>query len=148
LYFDKLVLLDPRDATWGQVGPDPGALDEVLLLERHGVLERLSPQGVLAEYSSAFTQAVRDDIHDPEFLQLCDVQSQRAGRHTWSLALAKIPDVLFADDQLRDLLGVLAPRLASEMAYRIDDYIEHRQVLSYLPGNEDSAPSTWELEQS
>src|SRR5258708_1614510 len=62
LYFDKLVLLDPRDATWDRVGPDPGALDEVLLLERHGLLERVSPTAVFKDYSEAFTQAVREDI--------------------------------------------------------------------------------------
>jgi hypothetical protein len=148
LYFDKLVLLDPQAATWDRVGPEPGALDEALVLERHGVLQRLSPMSVFEDYSSAFTQAVRDDIQDPEFLRLCDEQTQRAGRHTWSLALAKVPDDLLADNYLRHVLGVLAPRLAKEMTYRIDDYIEHREALSYLPGNEDNRPSGWDLEKS
>jgi len=148
LYFDKLVLLDPRDATWDRVGPDPGAFDDVLLLERHGLLERVSPTAVFEDYSSAFTQAVREDIGDPEFLQLCSDQAQRTGKHIWSLALAKVPGDIFADGQLRSLLGDLAPRLANEMAHRIDDYIEHRQALSYRPGNEDSIASSQDLRQS
>jgi hypothetical protein len=148
LYFDKLGLLDPRDATWDRVGPDPGALDEVLLLERHGLLERVSPTDVLEHYGPAFRQAVSEDINDSEFIQLCSDQAQRTGRHTWSLALAKVPDDLFADQQLRSLLGDWAPRLANEMARRIDDYIEHRQALSYLPGNEDAIAAGPELRQS
>ena len=43
LYFDKLLLLYPRDATWNLVGPDPAALDEVLLLERHGLVDESVP---------------------------------------------------------------------------------------------------------
>ena len=148
LYFDKLVLLDPRDATWDRIGPDPSALDEVLLLERHGLLERVSPTAVFKDYSSAFTQAVREDIHDPEFLQLCSDQAQQTGRHIWSLALAKVPDDLLADQQLRSLLGNTAPRLANEMAYRIDQYTEHRLALSHLTGNKDSNVSSQELRQS
>jgi hypothetical protein len=148
LYFDKLVLLDPRDATWDRIGPDPRALDEVLLLERHGVLERVSPTDVLKHYKSPFMEAVREDIRDPEFLRLCSEQAQRAGRHTWSLALAKVPEDLFADDQVRELLGGLAPQLATEMADRIDDYIEHREALSYLPGNEGATASPEDLQQS
>ena len=34
------------------------------------------------------------------------------------------------------------------MAHRIDDYIEHRQALSYLPGNEDLIASSQDLRQS
>jgi hypothetical protein len=120
LYFDKLFLLDPRDATWDLVGPDPRALDEVLVLERHGLLERVSPTTVFENYSSAFAQAVREDVRDPEF----------------------------ADGQLRSMLGEMAPRLANEMAHRIDQYAEHRQALSYLPGNEDSAAPGQEPWQS
>lgn len=45
LYFDKLLLLDPRDTTSDRIGPEPGALDEVLLLERHGLLERVPRRG-------------------------------------------------------------------------------------------------------
>jgi hypothetical protein len=148
LYFDSLVMLDPRDATWDRIGPDPGALDEVLLLERHGILERVSPTDVLEQYSSEFVVAVHEDIRDPEFLRLCSEQEQRAGRHTWSLALAKVPDDLLADNQLRELLGGLAPRLATEMADRIDDYIEHREAMSYLPGNEGSTASAQDFQQS
>lgn len=148
LYFDKLILLDPRDATWHRVGPDPGALDEVLLLERHGLLERVSPTAVFEDYSSAFAQAVREDIRDPEFLRLCSNQARRTGWHIWSLALAKVPGDLVADGHLRSLLGDLAPRLAKEMAYRIDDYIEHREALSYLPGNEGSTASSQDLQES
>ena len=148
LYFDKLGLLDPRDATWNRVGPDPGALDEVLLLERHGLLERVRPPDVLEHYGPAFRQAVHEDINDSEFIQLCGDQAQRTGKHIWSLALAKVPDDLFADQQLRGLLGDWAPRLANEMANRIDEYIEHRQALSYLPGNKDAIASGQEPRQS
>jgi hypothetical protein len=148
LYFDSLAMLDPRDASWDRVGADPVALDEVLLLERHGILERVSPTAVFEQYESAFADAVREDIRDPEFLRLCSEQAQRAGKHTWSLALVKVPDDLLADNQLRELLGGLAPRLATEMADRIDDYIEHREALSYLPGNEGSTASAQDLQQS
>ena len=72
LYFDKLLLLYPRDATWNLVGPDPAALDEVLLLERHGLVERVSPTSVFEHYGSEFAEAVREDISDPEFIRLRD----------------------------------------------------------------------------
>lgn len=149
LYFDKLILLDPRDASWDRVGPDPVALDEVLLLERHGLLERVDPTNVLEHYGPAFTDAIREDIRDPEFLKLCGDHAQRVGRHIWSLALAKVPNNLLIDRQLRSLLGELAPSLADEMARRIDDYIEHREALSYLPGNDGASSwSSQEFQQS
>ena len=43
LYSDKLGLLDPHDVTWDRPA-GPGVLDEVLLLEQHGLLERVNPR--------------------------------------------------------------------------------------------------------
>jgi len=126
LYFDKLVLLDPREATWNQIGPDPGALDEVLLLERHGLLERIGPQKVLRDYSPAFEESALEDMRDPGFLRMCSDQAERTGRHTWSLALAKVPGDFLSDQGLRSLLGNLAPRLAREMGRRAGGYMEYR----------------------
>ncbi|MFI7059403.1 hypothetical protein ACIBL3_00290 [Kribbella sp. NPDC050124] len=147
LYFDKLILLDPRDASWDRVGPNPLALDEVLLLERHGLLERLNPAKVLEHYGPELADAIREDIRDPEFIRLCGEHAQRVGKHIWSLALAKVPDSLLVDGHLRSLLGELAPTLAAEMARRIDDYIEHREGQSYLSGNEDASASAQERRQ-
>jgi hypothetical protein len=148
LFFDKLVLLDPRDATWDRIGPEETAWDEVLLLEQHGLLERVEPAAVLERYGPALKQAIQEDIRNPDFMRLCDEQARRSGRHIWSLALAKLPDNLLADQQVRSLFGEVAPSLAEEMGRRLDDYIEHREALSYLPGNEGAVASPEVLQRA
>src|SRR4051812_40949894 len=99
LYFDKLALLDPRSASWDRIGADPKALTEVSLLEQHGLLDRVHPSEVLERYEEPFTDAVREDLRDPEFMGLCNEHAQRAGKHVWSLALEKIPQNLLADSR-------------------------------------------------
>lgn len=133
LYFDKLYMLDPVGASWATIGADYWARDAIQLLEHEGILQILTPAEVLAKHSAAMKEAIVRDMRDPEFLQLCD----RRGNDRWTLSLAKVPDDLLVDQEMRELMGDFARRIAGEAGAAIGDYVENRVALSYLPGNEE-----------
>jgi hypothetical protein len=103
LYFDKLMLLDPVGASWDTVGADHIALDAVRLLEGAGILEIVTPATVLAKYERPIAEAIRRDMEDREFLDLCDAQSQASGKQRWTLSLAKVPQDVQTDQTMRHL---------------------------------------------
>jgi hypothetical protein len=72
LYFDKLYILDPEKATGGTIGIGDAARD-VALLEKEGILVRLSPEEVLAKYEQEIAAAIRADLQDPEFIELREI---------------------------------------------------------------------------
>ncbi len=89
LYFDKLYILDPVKASFGRIGA--GEVEEdVRLLEDEGILERVSPEEVLAEHESTISAAIQRDLSDVGFQKLC----AEKGTGTWTLALAKVPKEL------------------------------------------------------
>lgn len=112
LYFDKLVILDPVGASWDTIGTDHAARDAVTLLKDAGILELVTPADVLAQYAGPLAEAVRRDMADPAFLDLCDAHVQASGRRKWTLALAKVPWQLQADEAMRELLGNFAREMA------------------------------------
>ena len=70
------------------------------LLEQEGILERIAPEEVLKKYENTIGDAIRTDMLDTEFLQLCD----RSGRaEFWTLALAKIPKEIREDPKFKPL---------------------------------------------
>ena len=85
LYFDKLVILDPVDASWETVGTDWTARDAVRLLGDAGILEIVTPATVLAKYERPIAEAIHRDMEDQEFLDQCDARSQSSGKQRWTL---------------------------------------------------------------
>jgi hypothetical protein len=107
-YFDKLFFLDPLKAIGGGVAVSDELVSELDLLEREGILERVSPEDVLHQFEDAIVATVKEDLADPAFSRLCESQPQQ----TWTLALAKVPaslrtDALFAplDASMARMLG-------------------------------------------
>jgi hypothetical protein len=140
LWFDKLVILDPVGASWDSIGADHVARDAVRQLTDARILEIVTPATVLGKYERPIAEAIRRDMADREFLDLCDAQSQSTGKERWTLSLAKVPQDLQTDQTMRNLMGDFARDVANKAAYAADDYIEHIEALSYLPGNDQPIP--------
>ncbi len=96
LYFDRLNILDPRKASGGRIGSGEVERD-VELLEQANILERIEPEDVLEQYEDAISEAIRADLRDPEFVELC----RSSERQTWTVALAKVPRDIRHDPQFR-----------------------------------------------
>ena len=80
LYFDKLSILDPVGASWAMIGADFQARDMITLLKDACILEIVTPAEVLGKYNDALTEAVRRDMADREFLDLCDRHIKTTGK--------------------------------------------------------------------
>ena len=91
LHFDKLVLLDPVGASWDTIGAEHIARDAVRLLKDADILEIVTPAAVLAKYEQPIAEAVRRDMADHEFLELCDAHGRTSGKQLCTLSLAKVP---------------------------------------------------------
>ena len=133
LFFDKLYILDPEKATGGTIGLGDRAKD-VELLEREGILVRVSPEEVLEKYEDPIAGAIRADLSDREFIALCEA-SGRA--QAWRLALAKVPREIRDDPQhaeyaarkprdraMQRLMGELPRSLAGETLRYTEVYAE------------------------
>ena len=120
LYFDKLVLLDPVGASWDTIGADNTARDAVRLLRDQGILETVTPATVLATYGAEISEAIRRDMGDREFLELCEAQSRATGKQRWTLSLAKVPQDVQTDHTMRHLMG----EFAREVAHDSGNYYE------------------------
>lgn len=94
LYSDKLTLLDPVGASWDTVGADSIARDAVRQLEDAGILEIVTPATVLAQYAAPIAAAIRRDLSDRKFLDLCVAHASASGKQRWRLSLAKVPQDL------------------------------------------------------
>jgi hypothetical protein len=114
LYFDKLLLLDPAGASWDTVGADHVARDAVRELKDAGILEIVTPAAVLAKYERAIAEAIRRDMADREFLDLCDAQSKASGKLRWTLSLAKVPQDVQTDEAMRHLMVDFAREVARD----------------------------------
>lgn len=123
LYFDKLYILDPEKASWDGMGSGPLSHD-MKLLEQENILIRIAPEEVLHRYEKIIAESIRDDMEDPEFLNLCE-QSGRAG--WWTLALAKVPKDIRDDPAFHPLdrsMQHLMGDVARGAFPRIDRYRE------------------------
>lgn len=114
LYFDKLALLDPVGASWDSIGADPNARDGVRQLKDADILEIVTPAAVLAQFETAIAAAIRCDMRDRDFLDLCEAHGRSTGRHRWTLSLAKVPQDLESDQTMRKLMGEFAREVARE----------------------------------
>lgn len=114
LYFDKLTILDPVGASWVRIGVDHVGRDAVILLKDAGLLQVVAPAQVLQKYEQAIAEAIRRDLADREFLDLCSAHAATTGRQRWSLALAKVPKELQSDQVMRHLMGDFAREVAKE----------------------------------
>lgn len=98
LYFDKLYVLDPAKASWATIGA--GQIERDLrLLEVEGLLQRVAPEEVLLHNEKTIFDAIRSDLADPGFQNLCAGHGQ--GR--WTLALAKVPATIRNDPAFQPL---------------------------------------------
>lgn len=140
LWFDKLVILDPVGASWDTIGADDIARDAVRKLKDAGILEIVTPATVLAKYEAPITEAIRRDMSNEKFLELCEAQMRLSGKQRWTLSLAKVPQDVQTDQPMRHLMGNFARDVASKTAYAANDYVEHIEALSYLPGNDQAVP--------
>jgi hypothetical protein len=112
LYFDKLIILDPVGASWDTVGANDIARHAIPLLKNAGILEIVTPPAVLAKFQSEISEAIRQDMSDPEFLALCEAHSRASGKRRWTLSLAKVPQDPQTDQLMRDLMGDFARDVA------------------------------------
>jgi hypothetical protein len=114
LYFDKLAILDPVDASWDTIGAEGVARDAVRQLKDAGILEIVTPAMVVAKYEAPIAEAIRRDMGDREFLELCETHGRTSGKQRWTLALAKVPQDLQTDQKMRHLMGDFARELARD----------------------------------
>ncbi len=117
LYFDKLVLLDPVGASWDIIGADCGARHGMRQFKDAGILEIVTPSTVLARYETPIAAAIRRDMGDREFLNLCDAQSQPSGKQRWTFSLAKVPQDVQTDQMMCHLKGDCAREVARYSGY-------------------------------
>jgi hypothetical protein len=114
VWFDELVILDPVGASLNSIGVDPSVSQAVKLLQQEGILKIVDPASVLQTFEGPMAAAIRADLADPAFLQLCQFHTQATGYQRWTLSLAKVPQDLQADQALRHLLGDFARSVAGE----------------------------------
>ncbi|MGM0561897.1 MAG: hypothetical protein ACQETX_12610 [Pseudomonadota bacterium] len=114
LWFDKLVILDPVGASWNTVGADHIARDAARLLKDAGILEIVTPATVLAKYEQPIAEAIRRDMGDHGFLDLCDSHGRASGKQRWTLSLAKVPQDVQTDQRMRYLMGDFAREVARD----------------------------------
>jgi hypothetical protein len=84
------------------------------LLKDAGILELVTPPTVLAKYEAPIAAAIRQDMGDGEFLDLCDAHIKASGKQRWTLSLAKVPQDLQTDQTMRHLMGDFAREVAGE----------------------------------
>ena len=140
LWFDRLVILDPSGASWDGIGTDAPARDAVRKLKDAGILKLVAPADVLNQFETPITEAIRRDMRNEKFLELCDQHSRATGKQRWTLSLAKVPQDVLADQTMRHVLGDFARDVAHKAAYATNDYIENIEALSYLPGSTAAVP--------
>lgn len=116
LWFDKLFILDPGSASWDTIDAEYFAHDALRTLNEAGILEIISPSTVLAQYEKEIADAIRRDMSDTEFLELCEAHAQSSGKRRWTLSLAKVPQDVQTDQKLRHLMGNFARDVAGQAA--------------------------------
>lgn len=120
VWFDELVIMDPSGASLHSIGVDPSVGQAVQLLRQEGILRVVNPATVLQTYEGPMAAAIRADLADPAFLQLCQAHAEATGHQRWTLSLAKVPQDLQADQALRHLLGDFARSVAGEASRYVE----------------------------
>lgn len=120
VWFDELVILDPIGASLHTIGVDPSVSQAVKLLHQEGILKIVDPASVLQTFEGPMAAAIRTDLADPAFLQLCQAHAETTGHQRWTLSLAKVPRDLQADQALRHLLDDFACSAAGEASHYVE----------------------------
>ncbi len=81
VWFDELIILDQVGASLNSIGVDAIVSDAVKLLQQEGILKIVDPARVLQTFEGPMAAAIRADLADPAFLQLCQADAQATGRH-------------------------------------------------------------------
>lgn len=116
LWFDKLVILDPVGASWDSIGIESQVRDAVRKLKSAGILEIVSPATILTKFEQPIAKAIRSDMGDHEFLDLCDEHGRAGGKQRWTLSLAKVPQEIQTDQVMRHLMGDFARSVSIDSA--------------------------------
>jgi hypothetical protein len=105
LYFDKLYILDPVGAGWATIGADRHVCKAVMHLKDANILQTVPLADARVKYIGPITDAIRRDMHDWEFLKLCEVRSGR-----WTLSLCYVLDDPQTDQVTRHPMGRALPK--------------------------------------
>ena len=146
LYFDKLVLLDPREASSQTIGVGHEAAAAIDAIEARlpDLLGVIKPADVIDKHSGILSKSIFDDLNDPVFLELCEQHIQRTGMQHWTLALAKLPTNYEQDQRLRAFLWEHSRKIAERTlsSPTLRDAAEHRAAITAIGGNDTpSGPS-------
>ena len=114
VWFDKLVILDPVGASWDTVGADHIARDAVRQLKDAGIFEIVTPAKVLAKYVQPIAEAIRRDMGDQEFIDLCDAHGRTSGMQFWMLSQIKIPKEFDTDQTIREMMDSFVHEIAPD----------------------------------
>lgn len=132
LYFDRLYILDPLKSRWSGIGGGPFD-DQIKLLEDEGILVRIAPETVMHQYESSIAAAIKADIADSKFVDLCNQQSTG----TWTLALAKVPEEIRnnpkykpVDQSMRHILSDVGTAYAEIIPSASTVYDEYRETMN------------------
>jgi hypothetical protein len=85
-------------------------------LKDAGSPDIVTPAAVMAKRERPIADAIRRDLADRDFLDLCDAESHATGKQRWTLSLAKVPQDLQTDQTIRHLIGDFAREVASDSA--------------------------------
>jgi hypothetical protein len=100
LYFDKLYLLHPDEATVRQIGSDEKVRRDVTTLTKDGRLRLVNPLQLLARHGEIIEKGIAEDRADPEWDRIC---REGTSARDWTLALSKVPAGLeYRDRQSQD----------------------------------------------
>ena len=133
LYFDKLYILNPHQASYAPnsvtLEIDGTVENDLRLLDGREdpsirILEYISPAEVLGKYEQEIAKAVRADMEDEAFQSLCRVSGQAV---RWELALEKVPKelqqdqaMLQQDQAMQRLMGELPRAVADPQTWYLE----------------------------
>ena len=137
LYFDKLYILDPVEASWATIGANHPAREAVKLLREANLLTSVTPSEVLSRYEKAIEEEIRSDLRDKDFLHLCSVK----GEGSWTVALAKVPKKIQQDQAMRHLMGDFARGAAKE----VSDIYMGKMMYAEVHGEYDEAQQGYQM---
>ncbi len=131
LYFDKLHILDPFQASWKSIGAI-NAKEEVSFLKEKKILLPIHPAEVLHKYEAEIASSIRADMKDSEFLKICEDYGKAK---SWTLALAKVPKAIRDDSQyqpldqsMRNLMGDFSREMSTAAGQYQENYFEYAET--------------------
>lgn len=137
LYFDKLYMLHPDDATAQQIGTSANVRRDVDALVKDRRLTLVNPLGLLARHGEAIHAGITEDQGDLEWQRIC---REETTARKWTLALSKVPlDVRKSNLQLRDADKVASSFLKAQAGRCGERYVPHFDETEYYIHDEEMA---------